>query len=59
MAAPRDISQKEPLYLRVIGPMRSKDSAKASTAYRLTRSQVGLIPTMPQAADGNLILPPV
>ena len=39
--------------------MWSKDWARANTPYRLTRPQVGLIPTMPQAAAGNLIEPPV
>ena len=39
--------------------MWSIDSAKASTPDRLTRSHVGLLPPMPQAAAGNLIEPPV
>ena len=45
--------------LRVIGPTWSSDSASARTPKRLTRPQVGLSPTMPLAADGKRIDPPV
>ena len=45
--------------LRVIGPTWSSDSASARTPYRLTLPQVGFKPTIPQAADGKRIEPPV
>src|SRR5215475_5275829 len=45
--------------LRVIGPTWSSDSASANTPYRLTRPQVGLRPTMPHAAAGKRMDPPV
>src|SRR5690348_7910948 len=44
---------------RVIGPIWSSDSPSGKTPWRLTRPQVGFRPTMPQAADGKRIDPPV
>src|SRR5580658_11177802 len=45
--------------LLVIGPIWSSDSPSGYTPCRLTRPHVGLSPTIPHAADGNLIDPPV
>src|SRR5262245_36832710 len=44
---------------RVMGPIWSSDSPKGKTPERLTLPYVGLTPTMPQAAEGKRIDPPV
>src|SRR5208283_5338374 len=43
----------------VIGPIWSRDDAKATSPKRETRPYVGLMPTTPQKDDGCRIEPPV
>ena len=43
----------------VIGPIWSRELAKATRPYRLTSPYVGLRPTTPHSAAGCLMLPPV
>src|SRR4030065_2813252 len=49
----------ESLTFFVIGPIWSRDDAKATSPYRETLPYVGLNPTTPQSAAGCLIEPPV